>query len=123
MAIMQDRRTEVRMMCADMVEVTWNEGNNRTRRTMALLEDISRSGACLQLEMPLPLGALIRWGSGGHRFEGYVRHCIYRSMGYFAGIQLADCSRWSTRVYRPKHLLNPARVVGKPMLDDPAGRN
>ena len=78
---------------------------------MALLEDISASGACLQLETPAPLGALIRWETAGHRFQGYVRHCLYREIGYFIGVELEAGSRWSKAAYRPKHLLDPRRLT------------
>jgi hypothetical protein len=113
MGSMRDRRTEVRMMCADMVEVTWKDGNGRTGRTMALLEDISRSGACLQLETSLPVGAEIQWGSPGHHFNGHVRHCLYREIGYFVGVELAGC-QWSKTAYQPRHLLEMGRLVGAP---------
>jgi hypothetical protein len=36
------------------VEARWKDRAGRLRRAMVNLEDISRSGACLQLETPLP---------------------------------------------------------------------
>jgi hypothetical protein len=56
---MQERRSEVRMLCADMVDVSWKDSSGKTRRATALLEDISHSGACLQLETAVPLGAIL----------------------------------------------------------------
>src|ERR1035438_4115997 len=53
---MQERRTEIRMLCADVVETCWTDRDGETQRASALLEDISPSGACLQLEMAVPLG-------------------------------------------------------------------
>ena len=58
---MDERRSEVRMMCADMVEVRWKDRTGGEQGTTAILEDISASGACLQTEEPIPLGAKIRW--------------------------------------------------------------
>jgi len=111
MSGMQERRTEVRMMCADMVDVCWKDRYGKTKRSMALLEDISPSGACLQLEIPVPLGAEIRWESPRHQFNGHIRYCFYREIGYFVGVELqADC-RWSKKTYRPQHLLDPRRLV------------
>ncbi|PYT25966.1 MAG: hypothetical protein DMG57_23245 [Acidobacteria bacterium] len=52
---MPDRRSEPRMMCADMVGVQWKDHSGRDHSFSALLEDISHSGACLQTEMPLPM--------------------------------------------------------------------
>lgn len=108
---MQERRTEARMMCADMIRVAWRDAAGRHRHTMALLEDISASGACLQLESPLPPGALIEWTSTGHRFRGFVRYCVYREIGYFAGIQFSPASQWSETMYHPEHMFDPRRLM------------
>lgn len=112
MMYMQERRTEIRMMCADMVELSWRDGAGKRRRTMALLEDISPSGACLQLESPLPPGAGIEWTSGRHRFRGRVRYCVYREIGYFAGIEFNPSSKWSETAYHPEHMFDPQSLVG-----------
>ncbi len=109
---MQDRRTEARMMCADMVEVAWKDSAGRRRRSMALLEDIARSGACLQLETPLPEGIDIQWNSSGQSFRGRVRYCVYREIGYFAGIEFNPTSKWSDTAYSPQHLFDPRRLLG-----------
>ncbi len=44
------------MLCADVIEVSWKEGSKR-QQAIGLLEDISQSGACLQMEGPVPMGA------------------------------------------------------------------
>lgn len=108
---MRERRTEVRMMCADMVEVCWKDRHGKTGRAMALLEDISASGACLQLEMPVPSGAEISWDFPRQRFTGEVRYCFYREIGYFVGVGLHANSRWSKTTYQPLHLLDPRQLV------------
>ena len=99
-------------MCADMVEVCWEDPHGEIGRGTALLEDISTSGVCLQLEIPVPLGARIRWESRGHQFAGKVRYCSYREIGYFAGVELHAGCRWSPKTYRPRHLFDPRRLAG-----------
>ena len=108
---MQERRNEVRMLCADMVEVCWNEGGRRKTATV-LLEDISPSGACLQMEAPLPLGTPIRWQSSKQQFTGSVRYCVFREIGYFVGVEFEPDSQWSKKTYRPQHLLDLRRLLG-----------
>ena len=110
---MQERRSEVRMLCADLVEVCWTDRTEKKQRAMALLEDISPSGACLQVETALPPGVEIRWGSPRQRFTGWVRYCVYREIGYFVGVEFAGKSRWSKRIYRPQHLLDLKQLVEK----------
>ena len=110
---MQERRSEVRMLCADMVDVSWTDHSGKKRKAMALLEDISPSGACLQLETAVPLGVEIRWHSPKQQFQGEVRYCVYREIGYFVGVEFQPASRWSKKVFKPQHLLDLKRLVGK----------
>jgi hypothetical protein len=113
MSNMRERRSEVRMMCADMVQVSWKDQNGKPRRAMGLLEDISATGACLQLEIPLPLGAAVRWDSSRHKFTGHVRYCVYREIGYFVGVEMEAGCRWSKQAFQPQHLLDLRRLVAQ----------
>lgn len=112
MRIMKERRSEVRMLCADMVEVRWRRGPGKTRSAVALLEDISASGACLQLETAVPLGAEIRWKCPKQEFAGEVSYCVYREIGYFVGVEFDPTFKWSKKVFRPQHLLDLQTLVG-----------
>jgi hypothetical protein len=98
-------------MCADMVGVYWRDKSGWKRRSTAMLEDISRSGACLQTDKPIPLGTVLRIAYPKGRLEGSVRYCIFREIGYSVGIQFAADSKWSQRRFRPRHLLDLARLA------------
>jgi hypothetical protein len=108
---MLDRRFELRMLCADLVDVKWKDQTGRTRRGVANLEDISLSGACLQVDRPVALGTplLISYPNG--ELTGKVKYCVFREIGYFLGVEFEPGSRWSQRHYRPQHLLDPRRLV------------
>jgi hypothetical protein len=108
---MQERRTEVRMLCADMVEVCWKDQAGRMRKATGLLEDIAASGACLQLEVPVPLESEIHWESPHQAFVGRVRYCVYREIGYFIGVEFEPESRWSKKTYQPQHLLDLQQLI------------
>jgi hypothetical protein len=110
---MQERRTEVRMLCADMVEVRWRDQAGRTRKATGLLEDISTSGACLQMETDVPLEAEIHWKSPQKEFAGRVRYCVYREIGYFVGVKFEPESRWSKETYKPQHLLDLQQLINR----------
>jgi hypothetical protein len=101
---MRERRSEVRLMCADMIQVRWKFASGKVRRATALLEDISASGACLHMETPVPRGSEIRWNAPGREFQGLVRYCVYREIGYFVGIAFRAGTKWSPQAYRPEHL-------------------
>lgn len=108
---MQERRSETRMLCADMVELLWTDSSGKTSRAMALLEDISASGACLQLETAVPLATEVHWHSPKQEFSGIVRYCAYREIGYFVGVEFEPYSRWSQKAFKPQHLLDLKRLV------------
>ena len=94
-----------------MVEVCWKDQVGRTRKATGLLEDISASGACLQLETPVPLEAEIHWESPQQVFVGRVRYCVYREIGYFVGVEFDPASKWSKKTYQPQHLLDLQRLM------------
>jgi hypothetical protein len=99
------------MMCADMVEVFWRDHDGKRRRAMALLEDIAESGACLQLEEPIPVGAVVEWQAPHQEFRGSIRYCKYGEIGYFAGVEFIASSKWSKSTFRPRHLFDPRRLA------------
>ena len=108
---MDDRRLEVRLLCADMVQVRWKDRSGDERGTTAILEDISPSGACLQMEEPVPLGVEIRWDPTKQKFRGYVRYCVYREIGYFVGVEFDASFKWSKKAFKPQHLLDLQALV------------
>ena len=109
---MPDKRSEVRMMCADVVEASWTDQERHVQTAKALLENISQSGACLQFEEPVPLGVSVRFTCLKHEFVGEVRYCSYQEIGYFVGVQLAPKSHWSRRTFKPRHLLDLQELAG-----------
>jgi hypothetical protein len=110
-ADMRERRSEVRMLCADLVAVRWKDRQGKTQETSALLEDISISGACLQTEIPVPVGVALQWRSPKAEFKGTVRYCQYREIGYFVGVEFDSSSKWSRKSFQPQHLLDLKRLM------------
>ncbi len=112
---MQERRTDTRLLCADLIELIWDDATGQERRRIANLEDISRSGMSLQLEVPIHVGTSIRVRSGEQEFVGIVRYALYRDHAYFLGIELNQNSQWSARMFVPQHLLDPREAVRRPL--------
>jgi hypothetical protein len=110
---MQNRRAEPRMLCADLVDVQWSDRTGKVRRAIANLEDISISGACVQVDTPIPLQTTLRISYPKGELQGRVCYCVYREIGYFLGIEFEPGFRWSLRQFRPQHLLDPRRLVAK----------
>ena len=108
---MMNRRVEPRLLCADLVDVQWKDQTGRIRRGVANLEDISLSGACLQVERPVPLGTPFRITYPNGLLSGKVKYCVYREIGYFLGVEFEPGQRWSRSDFRPQHLLDPRRLT------------
>jgi PilZ domain len=107
----RERRAEPRLWCSDLIKVRL-EGGEPAELT-ANLEDISPSGACVQFEQAVPVGARLCLRLGGHEFRGQVRHCTHNEIGYFAGIRFDAGQQWSRRIYEPKHLLDPKQAIAR----------
>lgn len=110
---MYNRRAETRLLCADLVDVQWKDKEGRTRRTVANLEDISISGACIQVDSPVPLQTTLKISFPKGELQGCVRYCVFREIGYFLGVEFEPGYRWSLRLFRPQHLLDPRRMVSR----------
>lgn len=101
------------MMCADLVDLGWKDRSGKIKRLVANLEDISLSGACLQVDAPLPVHTSVVISYPKGELQGRVRYCVYREIGYFLGIEFEPGTKWSQRLFRPQHMLDPRRLVGR----------
>jgi hypothetical protein len=110
---MTEKRAEARMLCADLVDVRWKDKLGRTRTAVANLEDISLSGVCLQLDTPIPIETHVEITHSKAVFQGNVRYCLFRDIGYFLGVQFAAGFKWSRRHYKPLHLLDLSTLVAR----------
>ncbi|MGH9660095.1 MAG: PilZ domain-containing protein [Bryobacteraceae bacterium] len=110
---MLQERTETRLLCAELVDVRWRDKAGRTHKVTAILEDISTSGACVQLETPIPVDTIMRIDHSRGHLEGNVRYCVYREIGYFIGLQFRGGTKWSRGEYRPQHLLDLHNLLAR----------
>lgn len=107
---MQDRRVNPRMLCADLVKIEWRDKAGGLHSIVANLEDISLSGACLQIEEDIPLQTTVSLVHASGSLQGRVRYCVFKEIGYFLGVEFEPGHRWSSREFRPMHLLDPRRL-------------
>jgi hypothetical protein len=110
---MEDRRLEPRLLCADLLDVWWLDQSGQTRKALANLEDISNSGACLQVDTPVPCETLLHIAHPRATLQGRVRYCVYRETGYFIGVRFEAGFRWDRQRFRPKHLFDPRTLIGR----------
>jgi len=103
---MDERRTDSRFLCADIVRIDWVVGGNNLRSEQALLEDISSLGGSVQLEEPIALGTIVMLTVGTTPFYGHVCYCTLRDGAYFIGLRFSNDTTWSACLVRPQHLTN-----------------
>ena len=108
---MDDKRFEPRMLCADLVEIYWKDKTGKEKKAIANLEDISVSGACLQLDLPVPLQTTIQIGYPKGKLHGRVRYCVYREIGYFLGVEFDPGQKWTKRAFKPQYMFDPRQLV------------
>ena len=94
---MVEKRREPRYMCSELVNVLIRHQDHRLEEAIANLEDISPSGACVQLEMAVEIGADIEIVCSKCSFKGKVRNCRYFEGGYDIGVAFTKRRRgvWS----------------------------
>ena len=75
------------------------------------------------MDFPIPVKTLVRMRHGRKTLEGTVAYCAYHEIGYFAGLTFTSKQRWSRRVFRPKHLVDPAGLTRSKTTTSSAGRD
>lgn len=103
---MTERRTQNRLLCADMLEVEWKERSGWLRIATALLEDICAVGACLHMETELPASTVVELRYRGVAIPAVVKYCVYRDIGYYVGVEFREGFLWSEQRFQPDHLLD-----------------
>ncbi len=102
---MEKKRKEDRNMCADLLKVRWKNGAGVVHEEFGTLEDISSTGACVQLEESINPGTPLTLSYPSGKFRGRVKYCIEQGAVYLVGIAFAPGYRWSRSQYKPSHLL------------------
>jgi hypothetical protein len=102
---MTEKRSEPRYMCSELVNILIRHEDHAVEQATANLEDISPSGACVQLDEAVRLGADIEIVCSTCRFKGKVRNCRYAGNWYDVGIAFDKPGAWDAKRYEPAHLL------------------
>ena len=102
---MNERRSESRMLCADLVEVCWSDKMGMSYSAFANLEEISSHGAHLVLEVAVPPGTTLVLHMAHGDMSATVSDCRHEpDFGFALSVQLAKKSRWKSH---PRHLFDP----------------
>lgn len=98
-----------RVLCSDLVRLSWSEPGGARRAEIAVLENMSRAGVGLFLGVQIPDGSEIKIAGNDVVLTGSVRRCVFRENGYVVGVDLNEDSRWAQEPdsgFVPEHLLD-----------------
>jgi hypothetical protein len=98
-------RQEDRELCADLIQVQWKSSGGLEHSELAILEDISSSGACLEIEQPVPPETIVTLQFAEDQFKAHVKYCNPENSKYLLGVQFEQGYRWSRRKFKPQHLI------------------
>jgi len=102
------QRSEPRFLCADLVKIQVRGKRNQSGETVANLEDISPSGACLQVEQAIEAGTDINILCARCKLRGKVKYCRWVETGYNVGVEFHKQKSWNLRKFTPQHFLEIA---------------
>jgi PilZ domain len=102
---MKQRRKLERNLCAEFITICWTDAEGNTRSELATLEDISATGACLQLEFPIPPDTEVSLQYPKGQYRGKIKYSAREQTGYIHGIEFHPPDRWSKADFEPSHLL------------------
>ena len=121
------KRISERCLCADLIKIVWTDESGRKQKKLAALEDISKEGACVQMEYPIPVGTPISILYPAGRYIGRIRYCTFQQTGYFLGVRFDPGYEWSKQQFMPSHLLEISSIRRKgrtpPALQSSAGKS
>lgn len=101
----------MRHLCSELMNVRVLSGDSADREVVGILEEISASGACLQLEEHPGINTRLQFASldamGSPEMEGIVTGCEHDpGIGYYVELRFSRGFVWHPAVYRPAHLLD-----------------
>jgi hypothetical protein len=98
-------RSEDRELCADLVKVQWSPKSGSVCSEWAILEDISPSGVCLEIDQPIAPDTLVSLKFATDHCQARVKYCKFDQINYLVGLQFEQGYRWSRRKFKPDHLV------------------
>jgi hypothetical protein len=84
---MRDRRDEPRHAARERVELSWNDAAGAEQSMSGMLRDVSRSGASLRLDRPIPINVKVRVTIRGNALIGTVKSCVRIGPQCQAGVE------------------------------------
>jgi hypothetical protein len=102
-----ERRTERRLLCSNLVKISWAGTRGHRCTEIGVLENVSKRGFGLYvyLTMSLKRGTELSVVANRVEFNACVMQCSCRENGYLVGLALDEPCEW-VEGFGPEHLLD-----------------
>src|SRR4029077_2467436 len=84
---MDGRYIEPRKVMWAVAEITWGDDGGTSFRVPAILEDTSRSGACIRFKRPVAIGSRLTVKWHREQFSGIARNCRSDGGDFLLGVR------------------------------------
>ena len=101
---MMRKKQEERELCADLVKIQWKNDSGSVQSEWAILGDISPSGACLEVEIPIEPETVVGLQFASEQCQARTKYCKFDKVNYLLGVEFENGYRWSRRRFKPEHL-------------------
>jgi hypothetical protein len=105
MTHVHDRRSHVRALCSELVQISFRDQRGRRVQETAVLEDLAERGVRISLSLPLTPGCQVGLLAGAFEANARVRYCEMADSGFAVGLEFAGDFRWDENKWAPEHLL------------------
>lgn len=85
-----DRRREPRYKASQELQITQVLGEKRNLLGTGTLRDISASGACLEMDVPVSVGTVVELGTGNDAVRAVCRHSGIGCKRFVMGFELIE---------------------------------
>ena len=109
-----ERRSSKRLLCSDLVQLSWENSRGEQFQEVAILENLSLSGVGLFTGVPIPQDVEVRLAGATTVLTGHVKQCVFRENGYVVGLELDEDSKWAQE---PGHSFVPQHLLDVSLLD------
>ena len=111
MRVEDEKRTDGREMCSELVEISFQDQTGNLIREKGLLENLSREGLCFSLAIPVTVGLELEFRCDGFDGRARVRYCNLEEYGYLVGAEFAGGCGWEKERWQPKHLISVSEIT------------
>jgi hypothetical protein len=101
----KEQRKSGRLMCSELVEITFQDQAGRWIRETGVIENVGAKGLGVSFSIPITVGRAVTVSNPRFRSEAVIKHCAFEEYGYLLGLEFSGGFEWDHADWEPEHLL------------------